>query len=148
MTKDLIDPAKIRGKYIPKEPNTDIDADPITSPPEQSYKKDLPKEPAEFIKKKKDPISIDQVSLWAAIVFTLGAFIISAAIPIKGFSIPVKLGLATTALVFNMKNTHQLQKTYPVLGFNPLNIITIVDIILILWALYDFLIFALSLGQA
>jgi len=139
-----INPKKVYGKFEPPEENTDITADPIDSPPEKTYKKDLPKGRATFEQPQKDTRAINISAIWLSVAFLIGAIFISNAIP-TFFSFKaapalgsfVQIALATASLIFNMQNSGLQAKTFPRLGINPLHIITIIDLILIFLGIVD-----------
>lgn len=125
----LLDPTKVPGKsqFAPPKKSTDITADPIDSPPQKPTSTT-----AKFEVKTKDPHPINTPAIYLAITLTILAALIPI-LPIPGLvASTLTIAVALAALIFNMQNTHLQAKSFPRLGFNPLHLITILDLYLII----------------
>lgn len=147
MRETPIDPRKIHGKYVPDKKNTDVDADVIDKPVERSWKKGVPPEQAEFYVPEKDPKVVDEMAIWLAVACLVGAALVSGIVPLAWMRYTVVAVGGFVALVFNMKNTHLQAKKFPVLGFNPLHLLTLAGCGWILWGGLGLLFYLVTFGR-
>ena len=149
-----IDPKKIRGKYEPPKEDSDFSQyDPIDNPLRKPSKPKTPENVANFKPTEKDTRPTDIESVWLAVILIIGALIIPPAISTlfvfrgsSALAYIVQIALAGGALIFNLQNSHLQEKKFPILGFNPNKLITIIACIGIILGTVNLISWLLSGG--